>query len=251
MNMINYIKKLFQTKSSKEIIYEIDILRDKSEYLNAKNYLKSNNFKPHHDDTKNWDIHKFIKLIQNQYNINDNLNILDAGSGSKPVLLENLRKLNKNFQLYAVDRIFKNEKRFIENNINFSIQDMSETNFENKKFDFIFSLSVIEHGVILESFFKEMSRILKKNSYLLITTDYWPEKIDTSDKFPYDKKFGPMKIFSKNEIKNIINLAKKYNFEILGENTLDEKLFNKVCRWERMDEEYTFIYLPFKLNDNI
>jgi len=253
MNLTKYIKKLFindSTEFKDKSLFEIEILKDEIEFIDSKKFLLKNNFFPHHDLTKNWDIAKFIQVVKRTLNLQSNLSILDAGSGSKPVLLQNLRKLSDKINLYAVDRIFKNKKRFDDYNINFFIQDMSATNFENNKFDFIFSLSVIEHGVDIDNFFKEMSRILKNNSYLLITTDYWPEKIDTSNKFPYEKKFGPMKIFSKEEISSLIKIAKKYNFEILGENNLNEKLQKKVCRWERMDEEYTFIYLPFRLNDN-
>ena len=56
-----------------------------------------------------------------------------------------------------------------------SIQDLEKTGFQNNTFDFVTSLSVIEHGINIENYFKEMNRILKKEGLLLTSTDYWPD----------------------------------------------------------------------------
>lgn len=53
-----------------------------------------------------------------------------------------------------------------------SIQDLEKTNFKNNMFDYITSLSVIEHGVNIQNYFKEMNRILKKGAVLLTSSDY-------------------------------------------------------------------------------
>ena len=59
---------------------------------------------------------------------------------------------------------------------NISVQDLEKTNFKDNMFDFITSLSVIEHGVNIQNYFREMNRILKKDGMLLTSTDYWPER---------------------------------------------------------------------------
>ena len=58
-----------------------------------------------------------------------------------------------------------------------SIQSLEETNYQSNTFDFVTSLSVIEHGVDIHKYFIEMNRILKKGGLLLTSTDYWLEKI--------------------------------------------------------------------------
>lgn len=58
-----------------------------------------------------------------------------------------------------------------------SIQDLEKTNFKNNMFDYITSLSVIEHGVNIQNYFKEMNRILKKGAVFLTASDYWPDKL--------------------------------------------------------------------------
>ena len=57
-----------------------------------------------------------------------------------------------------------------------SIQNLEATHYKENTFDFVTSLSVIEHGVDIQKYFEEMSRILKKDGLLLTSTDYWPEK---------------------------------------------------------------------------
>jgi 2-polyprenyl-3-methyl-5-hydroxy-6-metoxy-1,4-benzoquinol methylase len=47
-----------------------------------------------------------------------------------------------------------------------SIQDLEKTEFQNNTFDFIISLSVVEHGINIQNYFKEMNRILKKDGLL-------------------------------------------------------------------------------------
>jgi ubiquinone/menaquinone biosynthesis C-methylase UbiE len=53
-----------------------------------------------------------------------------------------------------------------------SIRNLEDTKFNDQMFDYVTSLSVIEHGVNIEKYFREMSRIIKSNGYLLTSTDY-------------------------------------------------------------------------------
>ena len=57
-----------------------------------------------------------------------------------------------------------------------TVQDLEKTNFNDNMFDF-YIVVVIEHGVNIQNYFKEMNRILKKDGILLTSTDYWPDKI--------------------------------------------------------------------------
>ena len=59
-----------------------------------------------------------------------------------------------------------------DNSYELTIQNLEDTTYSDQLFDYVTSLSVIEHGVSIE-----MSRILKRYGYLLTSTDYWPEKI--------------------------------------------------------------------------
>ena len=61
------------------------------------------------------------------------------------------------------------------NTFDISIQDLEKTEFQNNTFDSVTSLSVIEHGISTQNYFKEMNRITKRRGLLLTSTDYWPD----------------------------------------------------------------------------
>ena len=122
---------------------------------------------------------------------------------------------------------------------------MSSTNYPNNFFDYVTSISVIEHGVNVNSFFSEVSRVLKPGGLFLVSTDYWEHKIKTSHKFPYGEKFGPMIVFDKEEVTEMIAHAESLGLILEGDWQAC-KVKNKVIHWERMDEHYTFAFLAFR-----
>jgi ubiquinone/menaquinone biosynthesis C-methylase UbiE len=117
--------------------------------------------------------------------------------------------------------------------------DITNTNFKNNFFDVAACISVIEHGIDLNQFFKEVYRIMKVNGILFITTDYWEEKIITNNSIkPFELDW---KIFSKQEIENLINLA-YYGFSLLNKTNIP-KCVDKCVYWNC--QEYTFINIIF------
>ena len=149
--------------------------------------------------------------------------------------------------MYACDRVDQNNKIFTELNVSFSVQEMSNSNYIDDYFDFVASISVIEHGVDVFAFITEMKRVLKSGGILAISTDYWDEKREFPGKFPYGKEFGTMKLFSKKEILEICDYAIANGFEIINNQlNFDLDCYEKAVRWERMDEEYTFCFIPLR-----
>lgn len=68
--------------------------------------------------------------------------------------------------------------------------DLTSTPFDDKSFDTVVSLSTIEHEVDLSKFAQEVSRILKPNGRLIVSFDYWPEKINTDGLTLYGLKWN-------------------------------------------------------------
>jgi ubiquinone/menaquinone biosynthesis C-methylase UbiE len=122
--------------------------------------------------------------------------------------------------------------------ISYQYGDCTKTDFEDDYFSFISCLSVIEHGVNVEDFLKESSRILRPNGHLFISTDYWQDPIDTRNQTAFG---APVKVFTSIEILELVEAAKKYNLEL----TSDVELIcdQRVVNWIGMD--YTFINLLF------
>ena len=204
------------------------VLKNTNQIDEAVKYLQSLNLFPHSDKIKSWDVSKMIDII---YKADKNSFILDIGCNGSPILLM-LKNLGfKN--LYGCDLSFdascNPQSENIEPEIlNLSIQNLEKTNYNDAMFDYITSLSVVEHGVNIENYFKEMNRILKKDGMLLTSTDYWHDKIDNSNKV-FSFSTVPDVIFSRNEIENIVRIAEKNGFELIE--PIDFTYEDKVVRW--------------------
>ena len=84
--------------------------------------------------------------------------------------------------------------------------DITHTDYADESYDAIACLSVVEHGVNLESYFKEMWRILKPGGLLVTSTDYWQTPSEAGGRHFYGL---PMHVFTEEEVLNAFHLAKR------------------------------------------
>ena len=126
--------------------------------------------------------------------------------------------------------------------LNLSIQSLEETNYQGDIFDFVTSMSVIEHGVDIHKYFIEMNRILKKGGLLLTSTDYWLEKI-TNTKRVFSRG-PPDKVFDRNEIEDAIAIGEKSGLKLIE--PIDYACMDKVVHWDQTGLDYTFIFFAMK-----
>jgi len=172
--------------------------------------------------------------------------VLDVGCNGSPILplLSRLGFIN----LYGCDLVLKKEiSSAVEmcKTFDISIQDLEKTEFQNNTFDFVTSLSVIEHGINIQNYFKEMNRILKKEGLLLTSTDYWPDKISNLINTEVNPKDSPDNIFSRREIEeDVISVAERNGF-LLTE-PIDFTTGDKVVRWNDICLDYTFIFFALR-----
>ncbi len=212
----------------------------------AIDYLHSEHLFPHPDRSKSWDTSKIIHIINKA---DKGSFILDVGCNTCPVL-SMLSRLGFK-ELYGCDLYIssssKSQSEMCEfKQYNLSIQNLENTNYRNNMFDYITSLSVIEHGINIEKYFKEMNRILKKGGMLLTSTDYWQNKTSTMNSC----LFGlPDIIFSMDEINDIINSSEKNGFELIE--PIDFTCKDKVVRWEPSGIELTFLFFALKKTKSI
>jgi len=187
------------------------------------------------DVLKSWDVLLTIEFIEERFK--NNASILDIGAFASEVICS-LHKIGyKN--LFAVDLNQKVKKMPFSDNINYVISDFMHTPFPNDFFDVVTATSVIEHDFKPDSLLREMSRLIKKGGYFIASTDYWQDKIDTKNQRIFDMDWL---IFSEKEIRDFINLAKKYGFSMEGEADFNVK--DKVIHC--MNQNYTFIWLSLK-----
>ncbi len=177
----------------------------------------------HHQPQKNWDLFHMLKAIGE--NLDKSANILDVGVSGCPVLEALLKRGYSN--LYGIDlrigfrekfsRVFMSSLHRRDFRILYGYSpirlkkgNLCQTGYSENKFDAITSLSVIEHGIEWDAYFKEMSRILKPGGFLLTSTDYWYEPINTNGLVVCGQ---PMKIFMPRDIEYGLSIAFKYGFK--------------------------------------
>ena len=232
------------------------VLKNLSEVNYAIERLDALGVFPHPDKVKSWDTYKMVDMISKA---DRRSFILDVGCNGCPIL-SILKRLG--FQnLYGCDLFLKKIpstlteivyplyrpiiEMYEDKAFNISIQNLEKTNFQDKMFDYITSLSVIEHGVNIQNYFKEMNRIMKKGGILLTSTDYWPDKILNIIKTKHNHRNDPDNVFSKEEIEKDVLKAAELNDLILTE-PIDFSFENKVVHYNVTGLDYTFIFFALK-----
>lgn len=232
------------------------VLKNLSEVNYAINNLHSLGLFAHPDKVKSWDTYKMVKIMSEG---DRSSFILDVGCNGSPILSILKRLGFKN--LYGCDLFLKKIpsslteivyplyrpiiEMYEDKTFNISIQNLEKTNFQDKMFDYITSLSVIEHGVNIQNYFKEMNRIMKKGGILLTSTDYWPDKILNIIKTKHNPRNDPDNVFSKEEIEKDVLKAAELNGLILTE-PIDFSFENKVVHYNVTGLDYTFIFFALK-----
>ncbi len=202
-----------------------EVLREKSEIELAFNAMTRDRLTVPDDRSKCWDERKAFDFITSRGG--KECFVLDVGTRTCRILEALYDKGYRN--LYGCDlapvewrrRIypylfnlrFADLMRSVAGRppIRLSVQSLEKTDYPSGEFDFITSLSVIEHDATIERYFREMSRLLKKGGYLITSADYWPEKVEATDIKLYDLTWN---IFNRKEIEEMIAVAGTFGFSL-------------------------------------
>lgn len=91
--------------------------------------------------------------------------------------------------------------------IKYTVGDLLSTPWPDGHFTGISAISVIEHGVPDDQLCREVSRLLRPGGVFVFTTDYWPQKIVTTERM-FDLDW---RIFDATEIEALVATARNYN----------------------------------------
>ena len=130
--------------------------------------------------------------------------------------------------------VFKEPFNF--GSIRYEHGDITKTRFPDAHFDAITCLSVVEHGVDLERYFKEMARILKRGGLLVTSTDYYEQPTDTQGKHAYG---CPIRVFTADDMRATFAMAEKFGLKLTSAVDLASK--DRVVHWKVHDLRYSFI----------
>jgi SAM-dependent methyltransferase len=166
------------------------------------------------------------------------IKVLDAGAARYSSILPWLH-------LYGVRDLVGNNLEFTRSHhhgpVVFEPGDITATTYGDGTFDAVTCMSVIEHGVPLDGFAREVARILRPDGILVVSTDYDQDPPDTTGKLAYG---APVKIFGPADIHQFVATASGHGLELMGDLTLTHR--ERPVHWKRTGLDFTFIRLAFR-----
>jgi len=191
---------------------------------------------PASDAPKNWDSLAALDCVL--AHTDKRARVLDAGAELYSRTLPWLRLYGYK-RLTGINLAFKKRKRV--GPITYAHGDLTRSGYDAGTFDAITCLSVLEHGVDLAAYFREMARILKPGGVLITSTDYWETPIDAKGRQAYGV---PVHVFTRREIRKAIKIAGRNGLVLTGR--LDLACDEKVVHWQEADLDFTFLVFTFK-----
>jgi SAM-dependent methyltransferase len=211
-------------------------LQSRGEWEAAFENAKQLHLPLHRGPEKNWDHLAAVSTILSHTKLN--ACILDAGAEMYSNVLPALFLYGYR-DLHGINLSFTAPARL--GPIRYIPGDLTQTPYYDAFFDAITCMSVIEHGVPLDAYFREMFRLLKPGGLLITSTDYYPTPVDTRGQSEHG---APIKIFSRPEIEAALQLAKSIGFEQTGE--LNLNCTEKPIHWKQFGLEYTFVLFTLR-----
>lgn len=213
-----------------------EVLKSRAEWQQALAGAKAAHLPLHRGDEKNWDHLAAVYAILGS--TSTSARVLDAGAEFYSNVLPALFTYGYR-NLYGINLSFTGAAR--RGPIQYLPGDITRTSFPDSYFDAITCMSVIEHGVPLEAYFREMRRVLKPGGLLITSTDYYPTAIDTRGEMAHG---SPIKIFTKSEIQEILMLAVETGFEMTGD--VDLECSERPVGWKQFGLEYSFVIFTLR-----
>jgi SAM-dependent methyltransferase len=187
----------------------------------------------HPDYPKSWD--SYLALRHALYTTTSDQRVLDAGGTRESVFLPGLGRLGfrelYNFNLDEAT-LGASERR-----INYQRRDITQTEAPNGSFRFVACLSVLEHGVDVYAFLREMARIIAPGGHLFLSVDYWEDPIDAGGQTAFG---APVKVFNLHDLQDLLFNAGVRGFHVAG-NEAVSACHDRVVTWLGM--QFTFFNL--------
>jgi SAM-dependent methyltransferase len=207
------------------------VLQNQQEVAAAVEEVRRLGLPAHGDAPKNWD--SLVALDCILRNTDRRARVLDAGATLYSVILQWLFAYGYR-NLIGLNLVFTKPVR--RGSIRYEPGDLTRTRYPDEYFDAVTCLSVIEHGVDLGGYFREMRRILKPGGVLITSTDYLEDEIDTTHLRAYG---SDVHIFSADELRDAFGLAASEGLRLSSE--IDLSADETPVHWARLGLDFTFV----------
>lgn len=151
--------------------------------------LRTGHALPRADPVKRWDVLNVLEL--SHFLSPRDATVLDCGAYNSESLCELAEQGFKN--LYGIDLNPEIVAGPWSRRICYSVQDMQHTTFADSSFDYVISISAVEHGVSWRAFLLEALRVLKPGGLLYVSTDLVHEETDTTGCTAFGLSWNPLR----------------------------------------------------------
>ena len=162
------------------------------------------------DINKSWDVLQAVQLIEAR--LSRDAPVLDQGAYASEILCS-LHLLGFT-RLHGIDLNPAVTSMPFAGPIRYRVGDMNAAPYADGSMSAITSISALEHGLALRPLLREVARLLAPSGMFIASTDYWPDKIDTSGIRMYGLDWT---IFSRAELQSLLNVAGEFGLVPLGD----------------------------------
>ncbi len=187
--------------------------------------------------SKNWDGLAALACILQH--VKPSAPVLDAGAAVNSMILPWLF-LHGYTNLVGINIEF--DRPWKRGSIRYEPGDLTNTRFAAGAFDAVVCQSVLEHGVNVPAYLREMARILKRGGLLMTSVDYFEEPVDTHGATPGGGR--PYRIFTKADVHDLVAAAGALG--LTPTDAIDLTCRDRAIAWKTYSLDYTYLMVTLR-----